>query len=153
MWVWDKVANRRLQKRVHCDSFNIRVLSFSDTQTHRNSYMLYMQSSDFRFAPKYSPLGASASGTDAGVWTTPKHSLIFDTCSQCHEAFAAQYISCERLLGLDRSKTNVNGSGIGLGHPVGSTGGRSDVGVIFLCIPCETWVLWLLNCSWPYRLK
>lgn len=43
---------------------------------------------------------------------------------ELNEAFAAQYIGCEMELGLNRSITNVNGSGIGLGHPVGSTGCR-----------------------------
>jgi acetyl-CoA C-acetyltransferase len=43
---------------------------------------------------------------------------------EVNEAFAAQYIACERELGLDRDITNVNGSGIGLGHPVGATGAR-----------------------------
>jgi acetyl-CoA C-acetyltransferase len=43
---------------------------------------------------------------------------------EVHEAFASQYLACERELGLDREITNVNGSGIGLGHPVGSTGCR-----------------------------
>jgi acetyl-CoA C-acetyltransferase len=43
---------------------------------------------------------------------------------EVHEAFASQYLACERDLGLDRDITNVNGSGIGLGHPVGSTGCR-----------------------------
>jgi len=43
---------------------------------------------------------------------------------EVNEAFAAQYIGCERELSLDREKTNVNGSGIGLGHPVGATGAR-----------------------------
>jgi acetyl-CoA C-acetyltransferase len=43
---------------------------------------------------------------------------------EVNEAFAAQYIGCERELGLDRKRTNVNGSGIGLGHPVGATGAR-----------------------------
>jgi acetyl-CoA C-acetyltransferase len=43
---------------------------------------------------------------------------------EVNEAFAAQYIGCERELGLDRERTNVNGSGIGLGHPVGATGAR-----------------------------
>jgi len=43
---------------------------------------------------------------------------------EVHEAFASQYLACERELGLDRAITNVNGSGIGLGHPVGSTGCR-----------------------------
>lgn len=43
---------------------------------------------------------------------------------ELNEAFAAQYIACERGLGIDRSITNVNGSGIALGHPVGCTGLR-----------------------------
>ena len=44
--------------------------------------------------------------------------------SELNEAFAAQYLACEKALGLDRSITNVNGSGISLGHPVGATGTR-----------------------------
>jgi len=43
---------------------------------------------------------------------------------ECNEAFAAQYLACEKLLGLNREITNVNGSGIALGHPVGCTGAR-----------------------------
>jgi acetyl-CoA C-acetyltransferase len=43
---------------------------------------------------------------------------------EVNEAFAAQYIGCERELGLNREITNVNGSGIGLGHPIGATGCR-----------------------------
>jgi len=43
---------------------------------------------------------------------------------ECNEAFAAQYLACEKGLNLSRDKTNVNGSGIGLGHPVGCTGSR-----------------------------
>jgi acetyl-CoA C-acetyltransferase len=38
----------------------------------------------------------------------------FELC-EINEAFAAQYIGCERELGLNREITNVNGSGIGLG--------------------------------------
>ncbi|MDD5099836.1 MAG: thiolase family protein [Syntrophales bacterium] len=43
---------------------------------------------------------------------------------ELNEAFAAQYLGCERELGLNREIVNVNGSGVGLGHPVGSTGCR-----------------------------
>jgi acetyl-CoA C-acetyltransferase len=50
---------------------------------------------------------------------------------EINEAFAAYYLSCERELGLDREKTNVNGSGISLGHPVGSTGCRILVTLIY----------------------
>jgi len=41
---------------------------------------------------------------------------------ELNEAFAAQYIACERDLGLDRSKVNVYGGAIALGHPVAATG-------------------------------
>lgn len=43
---------------------------------------------------------------------------------EINEAFAAQYLSCERELDLNREIVNVNGSGIALGHPVGATGCR-----------------------------
>ncbi|MCL6477300.1 MAG: acetyl-CoA C-acetyltransferase [Peptococcaceae bacterium] len=43
---------------------------------------------------------------------------------ELNEAFAAQYLACEKLLDLNRDITNVNGSGVGLGHPVGCTGAR-----------------------------
>jgi acetyl-CoA C-acetyltransferase len=43
---------------------------------------------------------------------------------ELNEAFAAQYIACERELGFRREIANVNGSGIGLGHPIGATGAR-----------------------------
>ena len=49
---------------------------------------------------------------------------------ELNEAFAAQYIACERKLGIDRNITNVNGSGISLGHPVGCTGLRIVVSLI-----------------------
>jgi acetyl-CoA C-acetyltransferase len=49
---------------------------------------------------------------------------------EVNEAFAAQYIACERELGLNREITNINGSGIGLGHPVGATGARIMVTLI-----------------------
>ena len=50
---------------------------------------------------------------------------------ELNEAFAAQYIGCERELKLDREITNVNGSGIGIGHPVGCTGARLMVSLIY----------------------
>jgi acetyl-CoA C-acetyltransferase len=50
---------------------------------------------------------------------------------EVNEAFAAQYLGCEIELGLNREITNVNGSGIGLGHPVGSTGCRIMVSLLY----------------------
>jgi acetyl-CoA C-acetyltransferase len=49
---------------------------------------------------------------------------------EINEAFAAQYLSCEKELGLNREIVNVNGSGIALGHPVGATGCRLVVTLI-----------------------
>jgi acetyl-CoA C-acetyltransferase len=43
---------------------------------------------------------------------------------EINEAFAAQYLSCEKLLDLDRDKVNVNGGAIALGHPIGMSGAR-----------------------------
>lgn len=43
---------------------------------------------------------------------------------ELNEAFASQAVYCIKELGLDMAKTNVNGSGISLGHPVGATGAR-----------------------------
>ncbi len=43
---------------------------------------------------------------------------------EINEAFAAQYLAVEKLLGNDRDKTNVNGGAIALGHPLGATGTR-----------------------------
>lgn len=50
---------------------------------------------------------------------------------EVNEAFAGQYLGCEKELGLNREITNVNGSGIGLGHPVGSTGARIMTTLIY----------------------
>jgi len=43
---------------------------------------------------------------------------------EVNEAFAAQYLAVEKELGLERSRTNVNGGAIALGHPLGATGTR-----------------------------
>ncbi len=50
---------------------------------------------------------------------------------ELNEAFAAQYLACEKALNLNREIVNVNGSGIGLGHPVGCTGARIMVSLIY----------------------
>lgn len=43
---------------------------------------------------------------------------------EVNEAFAAQYLSVEKELGLERSRTNVNGGAIAVGHPLGASGTR-----------------------------
>ncbi|MGH9901447.1 MAG: acetyl-CoA C-acyltransferase, partial [Pyrinomonadaceae bacterium] len=43
---------------------------------------------------------------------------------EVNEAFAAQYLAVEKELGLDRTRVNVNGGAIALGHPLGASGTR-----------------------------
>ncbi len=43
---------------------------------------------------------------------------------ELNEAFAAQVLACVNELGLDSNRLNVNGGGIALGHPLGSSGSR-----------------------------
>jgi acetyl-CoA acetyltransferase family protein len=50
---------------------------------------------------------------------------------EVNEAFAAQYIAVEKELGLDRSKVNVNGGAIALGHPLGATGTRLVITLLY----------------------
>ena len=50
---------------------------------------------------------------------------------EINEAFAAQYLACEKAMGLKREITNVNGSGIALGHPVGCTGTRIIITLLY----------------------
>ena len=66
---------------------------------------------------------------------------------ELNEAFAAQAIYCARELDLDMEATNVNGSGISLGHPIGATGAimtvklveemlrrDEEVGLVTMCV-------------------
>jgi acetyl-CoA C-acetyltransferase len=46
---------------------------------------------------------------------------------EINEAFAAQTLACERELGLDHAKLNVNGGAIAIGHPLAATGIRLAV--------------------------
>jgi acetyl-CoA C-acetyltransferase len=50
---------------------------------------------------------------------------------ELNEAFASQAIACIRELKFDLDKTNVNGSGISLGHPIGCTGARLIVSLLY----------------------
>jgi acetyl-CoA C-acetyltransferase len=49
---------------------------------------------------------------------------------EINEAFAAQFLAVNRVLKLSMDKVNANGSGIALGHPVGSSGARILVTLI-----------------------
>jgi len=73
----------------------------------------------------YGPVPATKKALERGGLSLADIGLI-----EMNEAFAAQYLACEKLLELDREITNVNGSGVGLGHPVGATGLRLVVSLL-----------------------
>ena len=50
---------------------------------------------------------------------------------EVNEAFAVQYLAVERVLGLKRELVNVNGGAIALGHPVGMTGARLVITILY----------------------
>jgi acetyl-CoA acetyltransferase family protein len=58
-------------------------------------------------------------------------SLDYIDLIEVNEAFAAQYLSVEKELGLDREKVNVNGGAIALGHPLGATGTRLVITLLY----------------------
>src|SRR5215510_12129146 len=50
---------------------------------------------------------------------------------EINEAFAAQYLAVEKALELDRNNVNVNGGAIALGHPLGATGTRLVITLLY----------------------
>lgn len=50
---------------------------------------------------------------------------------ELNEAFAAQMLACGKELGLDESKVNVNGGAVALGHPIGASGARVLVTLLY----------------------
>jgi len=50
---------------------------------------------------------------------------------EVNEAFAAQYLAVEKELGLNREKVNVNGGAIAIGHPLGASGARLTVTLLY----------------------
>jgi acetyl-CoA C-acetyltransferase len=55
---------------------------------------------------------------------------------ELNEAFAAQVLACDRELHFDRSRLNVNGGAIALGHPIGCTGARIVTTLVHEMIRC-----------------
>lgn len=65
------------------------------------------------------PAGAIRKALQLASMTLEQMDLI-----EVNEAFAAQYLSVEKELKLDPSRTNVNGGAIAVGHPLGASGTR-----------------------------
>lgn len=75
--------------------------------------------------PKYMGIGPAPAARKA----LAKAGLKLDQMDlvEVNEAFAPQYLAVEKELGLDRSRTNVHGGAIAIGHPLASTGTRITV--------------------------
>ncbi len=96
---------------------------------------------------KTAPLGRIVSWGIAGVQPelmgigpVPAARIALDKASlkladidliEINEAFAAQYLAVEKALELDRNKVNVNGGAIALGHPLGASGTRLTMTVLY----------------------
>ncbi len=50
---------------------------------------------------------------------------------EINEAFAAQMVACVNELNLDMDRVNINGGGIALGHPIGASGARVMVSLLY----------------------
>jgi acetyl-CoA C-acetyltransferase len=72
------------------------------------------------------PVPASRKALERAGLTIADMDLI-----EANEAFAAQACAVSRELGLDPARVNPNGSGIGLGHPIGATGAIISVKAIY----------------------
>ena len=81
-------------------------------------------------------VASASSGVDPkymGIGPVPAIEIILEMTGlsldeidliEVNEAFGAQLIACERELGIDREKLNVNGGAIAFGHPLAATGTR-----------------------------
>ena len=78
--------------------------------------------------PKYMGMGPVASTEKLLKKTGMKLEDI--GVAELNEAFASQALACIREIGIDPEITNVNGSGISLGHPIGATGAVISIKLI-----------------------
>ena len=79
--------------------------------------------------PKYmglGPISASRKALDKAKLTMQDIDLI-----EANEAFAAQFVEVGRELNFDKTKVNVNGGAIALGHPIGASGARILVTLLY----------------------
>jgi acetyl-CoA C-acetyltransferase len=142
----------KLGEDTHIRSSPLEVLSklkpaFGGVQTGGNSSGIVdgaaatlVASSDYLKRRKKEPLARVVAGTVVGVRPeimgiapVPTIRALLDWAGvslsqidrfEINEAFGAQVLACQRELGLDRNKLNVNGGAIAIGHPLGATGVR-----------------------------
>jgi acetyl-CoA C-acetyltransferase len=72
------------------------------------------------------PVPASRRALEKAGWTVADLDLI-----EANEAFAAQALSVNKELGWDADKVNVNGGAIAIGHPIGASGARVLITLLY----------------------
>jgi acetyl-CoA C-acetyltransferase len=72
------------------------------------------------------PIPASRAALDKAGWSVSDLDLI-----EANEAFAAQACAVNNDMGWDTSKVNVNGGAIALGHPIGASGARVLITLLY----------------------
>jgi acetyl-CoA C-acetyltransferase len=72
------------------------------------------------------PIPASQKALEKGGLTVKDLDLI-----EANEAFAAQAVAVNRAMGWDMEKVNVNGGAIAIGHPIGASGARILISLLF----------------------
>lgn len=72
------------------------------------------------------PIPASLKALEKAGWTPDDLDLI-----EANEAFAAQACAVNKELGWDTTKVNVNGGAIAIGHPIGASGARILIGLLY----------------------
>jgi len=145
----------KLSEDTHIRPSPLEVLSklkpaFGGVQTGGNSSGIVdgaaaalVVSSEYLKQPKKNPLARVVAGAVVGVrpeimgiGPVPAIQTLLDVAGlslgqidrfEINEAFGAQVLACQHELGLDRSKLNVNGGAIAIGHPLGATGVRLAV--------------------------
>ena len=68
--------------------------------------------------------------TGASIWQVFLDLSIMDLI-EANEAFAAQFVEVGRELDFDKTKVNVNGGAIAIGHPIGASGARILVTLLY----------------------
>jgi len=72
------------------------------------------------------PIPATKSALAKAEWSIEEVDLV-----ELNEAFAAQACACAKDLKIDENKLNVNGGAIALGHPIGASGARVLISLLF----------------------
>ena len=107
-----------------CDGAASLVLA-SETSCHANNLTPICRVVAWaRVGCEPSIMGIGPVGAIEAIFEKTKLSADDMDLIEINEAFAAQFLACEKALGLDRDKMNLCGGAIALGHPLGASGAR-----------------------------